>query len=198
MDGRRPRARTGHAGAVDQAAADPRQWRDVRRSRFPASSAIIVLSLAACQATTPAAGHLELRFRLPPDATAGLTEIRLTPAWGGANRGGDRNSGYARIPLAAPDVVLPASGGGAVVVARGEIPAGGYTHVFVETARVLGHRPDGTMVAVTSHIEPIARGFELPAGGRVAIEIELIVLPPVERFGSGIEVFVKNAVAVRP
>jgi len=159
---------------------------------------ILWFLIAGCgPATAPPHGSLELRFRLPAGATAGLAEVRLAPAWGGANRGEDRNDGYVRVALVAENFVLPTRGDRPVTVARGEIAPGAYAHVFVETPAVTGRRADGTVVAVTSHIEPIARSFELAPGGHVSIDIELIVLPRGQRFGGGFEIFVKDAVAAR-
>jgi hypothetical protein len=161
------------------------------------AAALAGVLLAACQAPSNT-GTLELRYVLPAAATAGLVELQLEPDWAGANQSQDREENYQHIPLLAKRLTLPAAGDAAVPLARGEIPAGAYNHVFSLTPRVTGRLPDGSSVNVTSHIEPIARGFEIGAGETVTIDIELIVLPRGERFGGGIEIFVKDARVVPP
>ncbi len=148
--------------------------------------------LAACQGQAQT-GTLELRYVLPAAATAGLTELRLEPEWAGANQGEDRDENYAHIPLLAESLTLPVAEDAAVPIARGEIPAGAYSHVFSLTPRVTGRLPDGSSIDVISHIEPIARGFDISPGETVTIDIELIVLPRGERFGGGLAIFVKDA-----
>lgn len=160
------------------------------------AAALAGLALAACR---PAAdtGTLELRYILPAAATAGLAELKLEPDWAAANQGEDRYANYTRIPLLADRLTLPAAGDAPVPLARGDLPAGHYDYVYSETPKVTGRRPDGTPVEVISHIEPIARGFDLKPGETTVIDVELIVLPRGERFGGGIEIFVKDARVVQ-
>jgi hypothetical protein len=156
------------------------------------AAALASLALAACR---PAAetGTLELRYILPAAATGGLSEVHLEPDWAAANQGEDRYGNYSRIRLLADSLTLPVAGDAPVTFARGDLPVGHYDYVYSETPKVTGQRPDGTPVEVTSHIEPIARGFDLAAGETKVIDVELIVLPRGERFGGGIEIFVKDA-----
>jgi len=162
-----------------------------RRARVALAPVVILL---ACGAEDT--GTLELRWRLPAAGAGGLAEVHLVPDWGGANRGPLRDENWTRIPLSASGVTLPSADGAATAVARGSLAAGRYDRVFVAAAEVTGRRPDGTSMDVIGHIEPIARGFDLPAGGQVTIDIELIVLPSTERRGTAMEIFVKDAAVV--
>lgn len=152
---------------------------------------------AGCRARPT--GTLEFRWHLPADATAGLRSVRAVPDWGGANRGPLRDAGWTRVPLVRDDVPLASAAGAApvdrpVAVARGTLAAGRWDRVFVAASGVTAVAPDGSAVTVTNHIEPIARGFDLPAGGHVTIDIVLVVLPTPSFVGTGWQIFVKDAV----
>lgn len=132
---------------------------------------------------------------------AGLEALDLELDWAGAGQGPLRDLGWTRVPLLAPSLRLPAappSGEDLVAVARGPLPAGRYDRVFVAAPAVTGWRADGTPEAITSHIEPIARGFDLAPGSDLVVDIELIVLERAAASGGGRQIFVKDARIVEP
>lgn len=139
-------------------------------------------------------GTVALSFTLAPEDSAGLTELRVEPAWGGVNRGPERDANWQRVPAVPPGGPLPAPGeGGGVLVARGPVPAGAYDRVFVATPRVTARATDGQVVEVVSHIEPTVRPVVVTAGGEVAVDIELVVRPLPSWRSPGWAVFVKGA-----
>jgi hypothetical protein len=139
-------------------------------------------------------GTLALSFTLATEDSAGLTELRVEPAWGGVNRGPERDADWQRVPAVPPDGPLPVPGeGGGVLVARGAVPAGAYDRVFVATPRVTARAPSGQVVEVVSHIEPTVRPVAVTAGGEVAVDIELVVRPLPSWRSPGWAVFVKGA-----
>lgn len=160
--------------------------------------AAFVLAVAIVGCRPVPTGTLELRWHLPAGAGAGLDTVRIEPEWAGANRGPIRDADWSRIPLTTDRVAFglapDATGTVApVAVARGPLPAGRWDRVFVAAPSVTARAPDGATLALTSHIEPIARGFDLPNGGRVTVDIELIVLPAPSFVGPGWQIFVKDA-----
>lgn len=167
-------------------------WRAA--GRRAAAGLLVATLLGACGART---GTVELRFVLPPGSTAGLAGVELSPAWGGANDGPQRDKGWRHLPLAVASVHLPA-GGRPLTVAAGPLPAGRYRRVLVAAPTVTGILADGSRAPLVSHIEPIARGFDLAAGEHIIVDIELLVLPAVGPPAGGREIFVRDARLVEP
>jgi hypothetical protein len=153
--------------------------------------------LTACRAT-PAGGTLELRWTVAPAGLDGLSALVLAPDWAGAGRGPERDDGWVRVPVLARQVSLPHAAGDPVAVVSATVPAGRYDRVFVDAPSVTGIAPDGARHLLVSHIEPIARGFDLRPGGTVRIDIELVVLPSSSIGDGRPEVFVKDAREIRP
>jgi hypothetical protein len=123
---------------------------------------------------------------------ASLTDLTVYPQWAGANTGTLRDEDWARLDMVVPVVAFD-SGGEAQPSARGELPVGRYDRVFVSAPNVTARDGSGRIVRLTSHIEPIARGFDMGPGGETVITIDLVVLPGSSRSGGGYEVFVKDA-----
>jgi hypothetical protein len=143
-------------------------------------------------------GTLELRMRADPADLAGLRILTLAPGWAGANTGPQRDENWKLIALKTTPVELPAPDDRAVSIAQGAIPSGSYDRVFIDLREVMGTAQDATQVRLTNHVEPIARGFELPPGGRVTVELSLVVLPGSSESDGRREVFVKDARFVQP
>ena len=162
-----------------------------RRAGPPA--AILVLALVAACARRPAAGTLELRWRLSDVRMPGVVAVELAPASGGANVGPVRDGNWTNVPVVARAVRLSAVDDGSVVVARGDLPSGRYDRVHAAATVVTATLASGVTTTLVSHIEPIARGFELSPGGTIAVEIELVVLPGSSAGDGRGEVFVRDA-----
>ena len=174
-----------------------------------ASALLLLLGVAILwrrpPAVPPDSGTLVLRLVMPAENFAGFGPLTLELDWAGANRGFWRDEGFQRIPLTRSSLRLVPGSTQAVEVARGALPAGHYDRVFVAAPRVVGVRADGLVVpaedngssnrqvTLNSHIEPVARGFDLAAGQTVTIDLEPIVLP--ERWQSvpTWDIFIKDA-----
>lgn len=142
-------------------------------------------------------GRLELQLRIAEADLGGLAELRLEPDWAGASRHPNRDAGWRRIALLERSLALSPAGSLSVSVASGDLPAGRYDRVLVSTPIVSGRTSSGAVVPVVSHIEPIARDFELPGGSSLRIAIDL-VLRPAAAGGQGFEIFVKQAELLEP
>jgi hypothetical protein len=142
----------------------------------------------------PASGRVTFAFTMAAGETAGLTDIRVEPAWGGVNRGPERDANWVRVPAVPPSSPLPTvPGGQGVTVARGSVPAGRYDRVYVATPRVTARAPDQRVVEVVSHIEPTVRPLVVGQDGDVTVDIELVIRPLPAWDGPGWAAFVKGA-----
>jgi hypothetical protein len=158
--------------------------------------------------TAPAAsgptGTLTLRVHAARKDLANLSGVTLFPEWGGAGSGPDRRRGWHRVPAFGEPTTEPDRGdtpARALVLdeqpalaGRGPLPASHYDRVIVASPRVEATLPDGRRIRLTSHIEPIHRGFELSPGDHVTIDLALIVLPVPGGGPHDFEIFVKDAV----
>ena len=97
-----------------------------------------------------------------------VTHVALSPVWSGANRGHQRDDNWTHLPLLSDRIRLPADGGQPIAVARGPLPPGHYDRVFVAASAVDAYDPAGQAEPLLSHIEPIARGFDLDPEGACA------------------------------
>lgn len=141
-----------------------------------------------------ATGTLELRLAADPagmGAFGGLALSLLDCA--GANRGAARDVGWAAVPVTATAVTLDVASGAAVTVATGPLAAGRWDRVFVAAPRAWGVGADGRRTALEAHVEPIARGFELPAGGRVAVTMQVTTRARPAGWNGGFNLFTKDA-----
>ena len=146
--------------------------------------------LAGCRAST---GTLELRLVLPDANLAGFRSVELTPTWAGAYFGYFRDDNPTPIHIDVDAVRLPGQPARTVSIARGDIPARHYDRVAIDAPTAYALDPAGGRVPLISHIEPIARQFDLSAGKTVVIDIELIIVPRAARSGGGWLIFVKDA-----
>jgi hypothetical protein len=165
-------------------------WARGRCLSRPLACVPLLLGLWAC---APQPAQLTLRFVMAPDQAAGLRDIRLSPAWGGVNRGPVRDADWVKVPAVAASAYLPTANGEPVVAATGPVSAGAFERVFVEVPGIEATAPGGRPVTVVSHIEPIAHRLDLPAGGSVTVDIELVARPLPPWSGPGWAMFVKSA-----
>ncbi len=162
---------------------------------FGLPAILLNLLIGGCRARP--AGALSLYFRISPEDLAGYSAVELDPDWAGASRHAHRDAGWRRIPMALDRVDLEAAASraaasGPVEVASGRLPAGRYDRVLVSTPLALARRLDGDRQELTSHVEPIARGFDLGPGEAAHIVIDLIVRPAPAGLARP-EIFVKRA-----
>ena len=168
-------------------------------------------------------GQVQLWLTIDDADLADLDSLSLVPEWAGAGSGPVRDEGWQLLPVTAALVHLAASDSGqraaaardeaeataaagaatlrvdgASLAACGYLPAGRYDRVHVHASVVAGVDASGIEQLVTSHIEPIARGFELRPGQRVAVEIGVVTLPGSSISSGRREVFVKGARLIEP
>jgi hypothetical protein len=154
---------------------------------------LLPLLLAAC--ARQASGTLELRMRWE-GGVPGITSLEVDPDWAGASRHPHRDAGWHRLDLLQDRLSLE-PGAPAIAVAKGRLEAGNYDRVLISSPLIQALDDEGRSLAVISHVEPIARSFELGAGGTVRIEISLTLRPGVAT-GSPLEAFVMHAEVLAP
>jgi hypothetical protein len=163
-----------------------------------AAALAALLALAGPGCRPAATGRLELSWRLSPKCPPALAELALAPSWAGAGVGPSRQGAWVEI-AATTHVVVLVPGGDPIAIASGSVPVGSYAMVYAAAPSAQARTDLGGDAAVTSHIEPIARGFTVSAGETVAIDIELVVMARSEREAASWQVFVKDAVlSARP
>lgn len=153
-----------------------------------ASYGLLALLLTACLHRP--SGTLELRLRLE-DGAAGIRSVEIDPDWAGASRHPHRDAGWHRISLIQDRLALQ-PGGPSVIIARGSLAAGTYDRVLVSSPLIHAIDEAGSAHMVISHVEPIARGFELAEDETIRIEIRLTLRPGVDP-ATPLEAFVKHA-----
>lgn len=183
--------RTAEADFAPAQAAGARPLAQGRRTATLAL-AFLALALVGCR-PVPAPGTLALTWVLASDGTPGPAAVRLEPDWAGAGRGPVRDAGWTRIPVAAGEVTVVAGADSPGSVAYGQLPSGRYNRVFIAAPVATALDGRGNETPLLSHVEPIARGFDLAPGEDAAIEIELVVRPPSSTGDGRPELFVKDA-----
>jgi hypothetical protein len=151
------------------------------------------MGLVAACASPQANGTLGLSFVVESADAAGFDRIEVANEWAGATTAQTREGEWAGIDSRLASLTLVADGK-PVQVAHGPLPPGSYTHVFADAPRATGFRADGAQVELVSHVEPIARTFDLAPGEAVSVRIELVVMPRAQASGGGYQLFVKDAV----
>lgn len=141
-----------------------------------------------------ATGTLELRLAADPAGMGPFRTLSLALLdCAGANRGAARDVGWAAVPVTATEVALDVASGAALTVASGPLAAGRWDRVFVAAPRAWGVGADGRRTALEAHVEPIARGFELSAGGRVAVTMQVTTRARPAGWNGGFNLFTKDA-----
>lgn len=144
------------------------------------------------QASTP--GTLTLALAADPAGMGGFVALEVTVLdCAGANRGVVRDVGWARVPAAARTATLDVATGAAVTVAEGPLPSGGWDRVFAAVPEAWGVTADGRRTALEVHVEPIARGFSMPPGGRVMATMQLTTRARPAAWNGGWNLFTKDA-----
>lgn len=121
-------------------------------------------------------GALVLQLAADPASMGGFRTIDIEILdCAGANRGAVRDVGWTRVPTTVGRATLDVASGAAVTVAEGSLPPGSWDRVFVAVPRAWGVAADGGRAALEAYVEPIARGFVLPPGGRVTVTMQLTI-----------------------
>lgn len=154
----------------------------------------VTYNAAPDRAGAPPPGTLVLALAADPAGMGGFARLEATVLdCAGANRGTVRDVGWARVPAIARSATLDVATGAAVTVAEGPLPSGDWDRVFAAVPEAWGVTADGRRTALEAHVEPIARGFTMPPGGRVAVTMQLTTRARPAAWDGGWNLFTKDA-----